>query len=229
LDAVAYDASNLPMTPSLAALTPRTRALTVGQILLARALVSDALGEFETDFSPLSHRALTQAATPRPHAHPSPKTALSCRHRRDAHDAAAPAAGALRRAAPSDAGRPAAGLSLVAAAQSARAASDGGPAPATVAKPPPLRTASPPPPPSWPEAMVRSPHTPTAAAASHPPKAPPAPSPNSARKVRPWTHAQLLAPLLAGALLTFFFVRAFKNVFGNSLVVVSVVAAPTRR
>ena len=55
--------SNLPMTPSLAALTPRSQALTIGQILLARALVSDALGEY--DMSPISHRSLAPAPTPR--------------------------------------------------------------------------------------------------------------------------------------------------------------------
>lgn len=47
----------LPMTPSLLAMTPNSRALSVGQILLARALVSDILGE-ELDMSVLSSRTL---------------------------------------------------------------------------------------------------------------------------------------------------------------------------
>ena len=49
--------NELPMTPSLLAMTPNSRALSVGQILLARALVSDILGE-ELDMSVLSSRTL---------------------------------------------------------------------------------------------------------------------------------------------------------------------------
>ncbi len=52
--------AELPMTPSLASMTPRSRAVSVGQILLARALVSDVLGE-ELDVSALSSKALLAA------------------------------------------------------------------------------------------------------------------------------------------------------------------------
>jgi len=55
--------NNVPMTPSLAALTPRTRSLTIGQILLARALVSEVTGGKIQ--APLSRKELEGAPTPR--------------------------------------------------------------------------------------------------------------------------------------------------------------------
>lgn len=57
------DMDNVPMTPSLAALTPRTRSLTIGQILLARALVSEVIGG--NDRAPLSRKELEGVPTPR--------------------------------------------------------------------------------------------------------------------------------------------------------------------
>lgn len=58
-----YDPSNVPMTPSLAAMTPRSRSVTIGQILLARALVSEVIGD--RDCTPLSHKEVEAASTPR--------------------------------------------------------------------------------------------------------------------------------------------------------------------
>jgi hypothetical protein len=58
-----YDVDKIPMTPSLASMTPRSRSVTIGQILLARALVSEVLGE--RDFAPLSHKEVDAAPTPR--------------------------------------------------------------------------------------------------------------------------------------------------------------------
>lgn len=52
------------MTPSLAAMTPRSRSVTIGQILLARALVSEVIGD-RRNCAPLSHKEVEAAPTPR--------------------------------------------------------------------------------------------------------------------------------------------------------------------
>lgn len=59
-----YDVEKIPMTPSLAAMTPRSRSVTIGQILLARALVSDVIGD-RRNCAPLSHSEVEAAPTPR--------------------------------------------------------------------------------------------------------------------------------------------------------------------
>lgn len=59
---------SLPMTPALASMTPKSQAITIGQILLARALVSDILGVGNEEFEPLSTSVLAALPSPSPSA-----------------------------------------------------------------------------------------------------------------------------------------------------------------
>ena len=68
---------DLPLTPTSLAMTPRTRSVSAGQLILARALAFDALDEY--DDTPNSRKSMEMQQPPSVRGHPTSQPFLVSR------------------------------------------------------------------------------------------------------------------------------------------------------